>query len=169
MYLKGCGLEEIAALRGVSRITIHNDLKFIQKQWQDEAVRDFDQLKGRELARVDKLENEYWTAWERSQKPLKAVSQSKGTVGKDKFTKETKRLEQRVGDPRYLDGVYKCIERRCRLLGLDAPFRAVFTRDYDPMLIRSIVTGLEPDQRNLLTQAILEGKDPIEFAKRLKA
>ena len=29
--------------------------------------------------------------------------------------------EERTGDPRYLDGVMRCIERRCHLLGLDAP------------------------------------------------
>jgi hypothetical protein len=35
--------------------------------------------------------------------------------------KKTKRREGQVGDPRYLDGVLKCIDRRCAILGIDAP------------------------------------------------
>jgi hypothetical protein len=45
----------------------------------------------------DELERTYWEAWQLSL--------------------------HRDGNPAYLEGVFRCIDRRCKLLGLDAPNR----------------------------------------------
>jgi hypothetical protein len=71
------------------------------------------------LARIDHLDASYWHAWERS-------------VGKHTVTTETlsgaeaemevsERSEELAGDPRFLAGIMSCIERRCKILDLDAP------------------------------------------------
>ena len=49
------------------------------------------------------------------------------------------RKEEQIGDPRFLDGIMKCISKRCEILGLDAPKKAAFsnadgTIDYGPFL-----------------------------------
>ncbi len=42
------------------------DIKILIKRWQKSQILNIDQAQARELARIDKLEREYWTAWERS-------------------------------------------------------------------------------------------------------
>ena len=39
-------------------------------------------------------------------------------------TRQTKEL---VGDPRFIDGILRCIERRCAILGIDAGKKTAFT------------------------------------------
>ncbi len=45
--------------------------------------------------------------------------------------KFAKRSEQRNGNPAYLSGVQWCIDRRCKLLGLDAPIKAQINAQLD--------------------------------------
>jgi hypothetical protein len=48
--------------------------------------------------------------------------------------------EQRDGNPAFLAGVMSCIERRCKLLGLDAPAKAELTgKDGGPVQVDAIV------------------------------
>ena len=123
LYLKGKTQAEIAEQLGVDQSTISRDLTALQKQWKDSAIRNLDEAKARELAKIDALERTYWDAWERSVgqtqiKTIKAKGDPKGAPGQ---AEQTIRTEDLNGDPRYLAGVMSCIERRCRLLGIDAP------------------------------------------------
>ena len=108
------------------------DLKAIQTAWQASALVDIDAAKARELAKVDRLEREYWDAWERSCEDAETSAQTtRGKVTKYEgangvFVYErpadlTKTQHKRDGDPRFLAGVQWCIERRCKILGIDAP------------------------------------------------
>lgn len=92
LYLKGKTQQEIADELGVSRSQIEYDLNQIRHRWSTQTVYNLDQYKAKELAKLDALEREHWQAWEASE-----------------------------DDPRFLDGVLKCIERRAKLLGLDGP------------------------------------------------
>lgn len=78
------------------------DLDLVRKRWIKAGLCDFDKAQAQELAKVDRLEQEYWDAW-------RAVSPEDRTA------------------PAYLAGVMKCVERRCRILGLDAPKRQEFS------------------------------------------
>ena len=49
--------------------------------------------------------------------------------GKTPRRKASVKKEGQAGDPRFLDGVLKCVERRCSILGLDAPKQ--FKLDWD--------------------------------------
>jgi len=114
MYLRGKLQQEIAEYLGsvreytLSQQQISSDLRTIRKRWLDSALRDFDELKAQELAKVDHLELTYWDSWDRSK-----VSSPKDVhkVIQD-FT---------IGDPRFLTGVQWCINKRCEILGIDAP------------------------------------------------
>lgn len=71
-----------------------------------------------EIARLDRLESEYWDAWNRS-KAAKEVSHAERESGADGYTETAwKRVEGQCGNPQYLLGIERCIDRRCRLLGL---------------------------------------------------
>ena len=125
LYLKGWLQVEIAEEVGLHQSTVSRDLKALQKQWQHSALVNVDEAKAKELARVDHLEREYWEAWERS-------------VGEYR----TKKTEDINGDPRYLSGVQWCINKRCELLGLDAPSK----HEIGPLTL-NVVYDDEPDRQ----------------------
>lgn len=91
-------------------------------------------LKAHELAKVNRLEFEYWTAWQKScgntvskttEKTAKPVDKQVGmevAAKKPKFdiSKISELKKNNAGDPRFLDGIQWCVEMRCKLLGLDA-------------------------------------------------
>jgi hypothetical protein len=117
---------------GISQATVSRDLSALQKQWLESTLVDFDQAKAKELAKVDRLEREYWAAWERSCEDAEASTlKTKGMVQKrqdedGRFVAEqpaevAKTSKGQAGDPRFLAGIQWCIERRCKILGLDAP------------------------------------------------
>ena len=119
MYLKGKRQSEIAQSLGTSQATISRNLQAVREAWLNSALVDFNEAMARELAKTDNLERVYWESWERSLLPFR----SKSTKVKPDGTEHNRKVEQRVGNPQFLQGVQWCIEKRCKLLGLDAPER----------------------------------------------
>ena len=132
-YLQGQTQSEIADVFGVSQAQISKDLAAIRAAWLASAMRDFDALKAQELAKIDAVEREYWLAWERSKKDKEISVQEGGEVDpqtrKPRIKKVVMRKEGQAGNPAFLAGVLTCIERRCSILGLDAPKRFVIRWD----------------------------------------
>jgi hypothetical protein len=138
---------ELARLRKsigyrVSRQTISRDLKEIRSRWLESSVRDFDEAKAEELAKIDHLEREAWAEYLRS-KEVQKKSVHK-TVQGDKSLHEAKLEElNRVGDVRFLQVVERCIDRRCKLLGLDAPVKTDITSGGQPLNIVEVAYTTE--------------------------
>lgn len=135
LYLQGWLQADIAKELGNSPATVSRDIKFLQSEWQQSALVDIDAAKAKELAKVDRLEREYWEAWERSCQDAETVTQkTKGVVQRKqdedgKFVAErpaeaTKTSKGQAGDPRFLQGVQWCIDKRCKILGIDAPMKS---------------------------------------------
>ena len=124
-YLQGEMQSQIAASFGVSQQQISQDLRAIRTQWLAATIRDFDALKAEELAKIDRVEREYWLAWERSQQDKEISFEETGVKG----TRTGSRSEGQAGNPAFLEGVLKCISKRCEILGLDAPKRFVINWD----------------------------------------
>ena len=124
-YLQGQTQSEIADVFGVSQAQISKDLAAIRAAWLASAMRDFDAAKAQELAKIDTVEHEYWLAWERSKKN----KETKYSEDSSKGFKSGERRESQAGNPAFLAGVLTCIERRCSILGLDAPKRFVIKWD----------------------------------------
>ena len=124
LYLQGITQAEIGQRIGVSQQQISYDLKVLRKRWLQSSIVNIDEAKARELARVDHLEREYWEAWEKSKNPVKTIA-SKKVDGQQ--TEKTIQGETGTGDPRYLSGVQWCINKRCEIVGLDAPSRTDVT------------------------------------------
>ena len=126
LYLQGWLQADIAGFLGLSQSTVSNDLKALQGQWLRSALLDFDEAKAREVAKVDRLEREYWAAWERSCEDAETTKR-RGTPGEEPGKIKTASVERTVkgqaGDPRFLQGVERCIDRRCKILGVDAAQR----------------------------------------------
>lgn len=117
MYRRGIAQWKIAQKFGVTQQTISIDLKTIREQWRESAIRDFDSHREEQLAKLDEIEREAWNAWQQSKQD--AITHV-GGISADKTVDKTTTAKQ-VGDPRYLQIVKDCIERRCKMLGLDAP------------------------------------------------
>jgi len=82
---------DIAEKLGVTQQQVSYDLQAIREEWHQSTIRDFDQARSEELAKIDNLELEHWEGY------------------------------RRTDDIRHLQGVQWCIVRRCKLLGLDEP------------------------------------------------
>lgn len=122
-YLRGETQAAIGEALGMTRQMVGYDLKAIQEAWQKASLIDFNAAKGRELAKVDELERTYWQAWDESKQEKTQTSTKKKQTGKgeDAKTEAAIKREKRDGNPAFLAGVQWCIERRCKLLGIDAP------------------------------------------------
>lgn len=135
LYLLGKTQYEVAAEVGISQGQVCYDLKIIRQRWLDSSLQDFNELKAKELAKIDMVESEFLKAWDRSQ-------------GLDREGRA------RDGDPRFMDGVLKCIAKRCEIFGFDVAKKVAFvnpdgTPAYGPFLT-------EDERRNRLLAAFLE-------------
>jgi len=120
--MKGWLQTDIANELGISDATICRDLKTLYKHWEASSLVDIDSKKAEELAKIDHLEREYWDAWKRSCEDAETIRQE--GVAVDKIVNPSKIIKTAVGqagDPRFLAGVQWCIERRCKIFGIDAP------------------------------------------------
>ena len=102
----------------LSQQTISNDIRSIQSAWLASSLRDFDDMRAEQLGKIDRLEREYWRGWERSCEDAETVVKKQDPKGERQMQQT---LKGQAGSPAFLAGVERCIERRCKLLGLDAP------------------------------------------------
>lgn len=124
LYLKGKPQQAIADHLAqnrdytVTQQTISRDIATIQQRWLDSSLTDYNAAKAQELARIDNLERVYWEQFEASkaQTIRRKVSKRDGSV-----IEVSQDVSNNTGDPRFLQGVMSCIEKRIKILGLDAP------------------------------------------------
>jgi len=139
MYLEGYKQAEIAARlneqndeRGytLTQQMVSYDLGQLIKEWRASGLMDINEAKAQELAKINHLEMVYWDAWHKSCEDAQTITRkSKGVIRKYEdggggFVSEQpaevgQRTQGQVGDPRYLAGVQWCIDRRCKILGVD--------------------------------------------------
>ncbi len=143
MYLKGHIQAKIAdhinANRDyeVTRQTITRDIKTIQKRWLASSLVDFNEAKAESLAKIDNLEEIYWIQFLASEDPIVKRKTAKKIDGQT--TEATQEISLGAGDPRFLQGVQWCIDRRIKLLGLDAPVkREVSGPDGAPIKVANV-------------------------------
>ena len=128
MYVRGATQWEIASKVGVNQGQISRDLAAIRQQWLESSLQDFDSRKAQELAKIDMIEATAWAAWDRSCQDAETTTASllKGRINKDgtpvpDLQKTAKILKGQAGDPRFLERMSWCIDKRCEILGLNAP------------------------------------------------
>ena len=116
MYLAGHTQAEIAHKWRVTQQQISLDLKWIHADWIESARMSMDEAKARELARINRLEREYWQAWQRSIGQRERTLTER-TTGQSAYERAQILKENSNGDPRYLEGVRWCIEQRLKIFG----------------------------------------------------
>jgi hypothetical protein len=126
LYLTRIPHAKIAEMVHLSPGQVNTDLSYIRKEWQKARIRDFDADLNRELARVEALELEYWEAWRASKRPRKHETTQQRQAETVALV-VTIRTDESEGNPQFLAGVQWCIDRRIKLLGLDAPIKVAPT------------------------------------------
>lgn len=135
MYCQGVPQTQIAQELGISLETLLSDLQAVTQEWIASAWAGFDELVARELAKINHLEAVAWQAWERScrdQETTKVVLQ-----GEDKKRSE-KTVRTQAGNSAFLNRICWCIEKRSRLLGLQATGRTAKRTDDEPQDVNTI-------------------------------
>jgi predicted transcriptional regulator len=122
-YLQGETQASIGKSLGISQQTVSDNLKEIRSRWLESSIRDFDEIKAEQLAKIDRVESECWEQWERSKKQKKTRKNEEILTGKGSIIKESETSQDQCGDPRFIAEIMKCIERRCALLGLDSELK----------------------------------------------
>lgn len=167
LYMKGETLHSIAdhisnkRHYSLSHVTIHKDIKMLRARWIESQLVDFDSAKAKELTKIDTLESEYWFAWNRS---LQKSEEIMTELVQDKVNQTAGYKREKVkkkeittyGDPRYLQGVQWCIDKRCKIFGLDAPNKVdISWRDEAKM------AGIDPDklEHDLVNEFVNAAKD----------
>jgi hypothetical protein len=137
-YVKGRTQHEIARWLcekypfPLSRSLVAREIGIIQEEWHRRSTEAISRIKARQLSAIGQVER---TAWERFEASCKAAERrlqekqsAKSAPDKEGKTealgeKQVARVtqENRDGDPRWLELVLKCVERRCKILGIDAP------------------------------------------------
>lgn len=139
LYLACKPQYEIAKVVGVSRQQIAYDLVEIREQWKQRYTTKIEDAKQEELAKIDRLEQEYWKGWEESKSDFVQTTETlkrEGTLQRPTARRakkgeitEAKTSYSRYGDPRFLQGIAWCVKARREILGMDAPQRVHVSDD----------------------------------------
>lgn len=154
LYLQGWTQARIAEHLGtlggrkymLSRQQIGYDLKKVQEDWRTSALIDIDDAKARELAKVDKLERTYWDAWVRSCEDTTKTEHFES--GESAPSRTIKTCKTQAGDPRFLVGMQWCIDRRCKIIGVDAPTKIASTTPDGKDSVSGVVVFLPANGRD---------------------
>ncbi len=130
----------------LAQSTIREDIKTLVQRWRDAYLDDIDVLKGRELRRIDELESAYWDSYAKSLKGSAfykedvSETQTEDKLGMDdsqadespkrKIFRSRKFTDERDGEVKFLNGIQWCINKRCEILGLNAPLKSELTFDW---------------------------------------
>lgn len=118
LYLQGWWQTEIAKEVKVTQQCVSQDLSVLRRLWQQSAMVNIDKIKAKELAKIDRLESEYWTAWDKSKTDYQRVISKKiGNIHAEKTLQDI----VLSGDARFLQGIQWCINKRCEIFGINAP------------------------------------------------
>lgn len=107
----------------ISFQTAFNDVKKIIKEWEENRLSFIDNRITVELEKINRLERQYNTAWEQSQRDeQKRRIKSKGGSGEnaeEEIQERQLEVKETPGDKRWLEGIQWCIEMRLKLLGIE--------------------------------------------------
>ena len=142
LYLKGWLQADIARHLGVSITTVIKDLLYIQQDWAQQTLTDAGEIIARELAKIDVLEREAWQAWKRSTSVVRVENIERDGI---ELIETTIIENARDGEPRFLDAIHKCIQQRCKLLGI-SPDRLELSGPGGKELSIKVIGGIDLDE-----------------------
>lgn len=111
--------------RTISVPQISNIVNAAIKVWRTEQQEFISIHKEIEIQKINQLEVMYFEAWEKSRGLADTIVQKlepgKTARAKQKVKEAVKTIRESAGDPRFLLGIQWCIDKRCEILGTNAP------------------------------------------------
>lgn len=122
LYLQGYTQIEIGRMLNISQVRVCTLLKAAFKIWQELSREAVELRLAEELMKVNELERTYREGFERSLKPAKnkRMSEKRGPGGMVIEQTATVDEAECVGNPKWLEGVQWCIEKRLKLIGANS-------------------------------------------------
>lgn len=108
----------------ISTMAVHKDIKMAIADYRSKNDELIEEQVHIELARLNRIEAEMWDAWESSKAMRRRTKIKGGTIEGGQVSGGTlseRQMEEMFGNPQYLKLVLDCVDRRCRLLGIDKP------------------------------------------------
>lgn len=118
--LEGVPITNAAEDLGISVQQAYYDMRIVRERWREMANVSIDERRSVELAKLDKLEATFWEGYRRScEATEKKIQRRRMMAGGKEQTEMVLTQEEHVGDPRFLEGVARCIQQRAKLMGLE--------------------------------------------------
>jgi hypothetical protein len=144
LWLKGWSQIKIAKECEIGRKKVRILLDKARALWLDRRNMALTDAIAEQLRRIDLIEAQAWEQWERSKQD--AVENSMET-SKDGFKKK-QTIRPQTGDARYLDSMLKCVDMRCKLLGIYKP-----PEERSEMEVWGVVVAVDtPEQANAIME-----------------
>jgi predicted transcriptional regulator len=165
LYIEfGWSMSRIAAELGITKGAVSKAMRRGEQHAIAELKTTISAHKAKALERLEWLYYEARDAWERSKEPhTKKLSRQRKPADDEKAVPSTTTqlvTEETVGDPRYLSEARMCIDRICKLLGIDSPAKVALV---DPDKEFEGVTD-EELTRDLARMCKAAGIDPLQLA-----
>lgn len=156
MYCGGSTQGQIADELKVNVLTVYRDLIAVRDEWLKDRVANYNRMQQIELQKIDRIEHAAWIGWERSLLNSVSVKDEVLTADEDVVSvqKSERTTKGQSGDPAFLNTILKCSERRCRILGLDAPVKVAPTNPEGDEAYSLMVGKLEENARTLTTEQL---------------
>lgn len=120
LYTKGMNQRDIAAQVGTSQQFVCREIRKILNAAKEKMFIDIDDYKRDTMQKTEHIISEALDSWRKSKEKY-ASKTVNYAYDNGKAVKQSKSVKKENGDPKYLDVANKAIERRCKILGLDAP------------------------------------------------
>ena len=130
-FLKGYSQQKIAEFLGISQPQVSRDLKAITKAWQHSAELSINKVKAQDLMKLRRLEVELNEGWSRSKYKIITEKNSQG--------EEEEKAIPLDGNPKFLEGVLRVIQRRADMLGYDVPRRLDHTSNGEKLTESKVI------------------------------
>jgi hypothetical protein len=111
----------------INRNLVHYYWTELKKEWRRQREEAIDELQDETLLELEQMAAEAWRAWEASKDgrtDYERILTGDGDTGEMAVQRMRQTAHGGHGDVRYLELAIKAMERRARLLGLDAPARS---------------------------------------------
>jgi hypothetical protein len=120
LYTLGWSQHKIAQDLKVSQQTISLDLKSLRAAWTENSMFSMNEAVGQQLGKLDLVEMRAWESFEISMRgqPVKVRGEDGEPLDPVQYVPWEKVPAMFPGDPKYLEIVKDCVEKRCKIFGI---------------------------------------------------
>lgn len=125
-YAQGQSMWHIARTMCIPFPTVHRDILTARKNWKDKNILRIEAIKEKELDKIDQIEARAVASYELSLRESSETITGR-TTGDHPSEMARITKKQQAGEATFLMVLLKCVEMRCKVLGLFAPRQADIT------------------------------------------